>query len=199
MAMIPKKNEMPHLPGRQQAGTEPILLSGGPRDSFSSEIGPLQVDFAVHEETSAKALVAVVGASEAPADHHELLRLRERAFAEVGALRGEIERLTEMKEQTRADLRRLLQDCLARLDGAGAGPGIAASEELSPVSPETAVGADGSTHPGNRSQGLAGLLCHPLRRRLAVAGWDQAPMLLMLTLIILQQLVPTIQRMALLG
>lgn len=133
----------------------------------------------------------------------ELLRLRQRTIAEIGALRAEIERLTEMKERTRADLRRLFEDCLARLgrDDCGQPPrgGQEPSRHLPEMAEVTETGWDQDSS-GRLPQGMAGDLLDLAKRRLPVAGgWDQAPMLVILALIILQQLVPVIQRMSSLG
>jgi hypothetical protein len=199
MAMISKNNPVAHRPGRNESGKEAALRRARPADEPSPLDGKTG-GFGSDGPASCQALVAVSAGGETPVVDGELLLLRERAFAEIGALRSEIERLAGMKEQTRSDLRRLLEDCLARLDAGGAGLDRAAGDEPPPASPATAAGADGLSHPFSRLlQGLAAPLCNPLRRRLAVAGWEQAPMLLVVTLIILQELVPTIQRMALLG
>jgi hypothetical protein len=133
----------------------------------------------------------------------ELLRLRQQTIAEINALRAEIERLTEMKERTRADLRRLFEDCLARLGRDSSGRPPLGEQEPPRRVPEmdevTETEWDRDPYP-RLPQGMAGDLLNLAKRRLPVAGgWDQAPMLVILALIILQQLVPVIQRMSSLG
>lgn len=146
---------------------------------------------------------AGAGARPHPAIDAELLGVRERADAEIGALHAEIERLMEIKEQARADLRRWFEDGLARLDGDGIRPARAREKEPRRWLPETAAQEKPgeSLPPAARLlQGLASLLFNPAKSRLALAGgWDQVPMLLVLTLILLQQLLPAIQRMSSVG
>lgn len=108
-----------------------------------------------------------------PADG-ELLELRQRTRAEIDALQAEIERLTKVKERTRADLRRLFENCLAHLDG------IACShphpeEKIPPSCHSPAMMKDDmmGRRPAPCSrllQGIAGNLFTLARTRLAAAG-----------------------------
>ncbi|MDA8163426.1 MAG: hypothetical protein M0017_00140 [Desulfobacteraceae bacterium] len=189
MAMIATSTPEAQFP--VQSGGGPVLLRNGLDEGFSPGMGEAGCSpVPAREGASFPAPFTAAAASNGLDGNPELLRLRERAFAEIGALRAEIDRLAAAKEQTRAELRRLLQDCLASLDACGALEGA----QIFP--PEASARSEGTVPPFSRVlHGLA----NPARGRLNVAGWEQAPMLLVVALILLQQLVPTLQRMALLG